>query len=47
MTQRASINLNPYFENFIYFFLINDSITWNDIFIITSDYNAKGPKVTC
>ena len=41
------IDLNLHFEDFIYFFLINDRITWNDIFIISSNYNAKGPLVTC
>lgn len=47
MAQGTPINLDLYFENFIYFFLINDRITGSDIFIITSNYNAKGPQVTC
>lgn len=44
---RTPIDLNLQFEDFVYCFLINDRITWNDIFIISSNYNAKEPLVTC
>jgi hypothetical protein len=47
MAQGRPIDLSLYFEGFTYVFLINDRITWNDIFIITSNHNVKGLLVMC
>jgi len=41
------MNLSLDEERFIRTFLINDRITPNDILIITSSRNAKGPAMTC